>query len=183
VTGIGGASLRAFVAPHASRPRGIAFRAIVDADLSFLAGLYASIREQELAPVPWSDEAKLAFLADQFAQQHRYYQNNYVGADFLLVLRGDAPIGRVYVYRSAGEIRLMDIALIDAERGRGLGTSLLAELMDEARADSAEITLHVEPNNPACRLYERLGFRLIENRGVYLFLGWRSDAASDRTIS
>jgi len=34
--------------------------------------------------------------------------------------------------------------------------------------------LHVEPDNPAQRLYQRLGFRLIENRGVYDFLGWKS---------
>jgi len=32
--------------------------------------------------------------------------------------------------------------------------------------------LHGEPDNPAQRLYQRLGFRLIEHRGVYDFLGW-----------
>ena len=35
-----------------------------------------------------------------------------------------------------------------------------------------------EPNNPALKLYERLGFRLIEERGVYLFLGWMPTAAA-----
>jgi ribosomal protein S18 acetylase RimI-like enzyme len=78
----------------------------------------------------------------------------------------------VYVYRSPGEIRLMDIALVDAERGRGLGAALIRELMDEARATNASITLHVEPGNPARRWYERLGFALVEDRGVYHFLSW-----------
>jgi ribosomal protein S18 acetylase RimI-like enzyme len=37
------------------------------------------------------------------------------------------------------------------------------------------VTLHVEPLNPAQRLYRRLGFRLLEDRGVYHFLEWRPD--------
>jgi hypothetical protein len=32
------------------------------------------------------------------------------------------------------------------------------------------VTIHVERMNPALRLYERLGFALAEDRGVYLFL-------------
>lgn len=122
----------------------------------------------------WPEERKREFLASQFALQHDHYAKVYVGADFLLVQYEDQPIGRVYVYRSAAEIRLMDIALVDSWRARGIGSALLAELMEEARETGSELTLHVEPENPAQRLYRRLGFRLIENRGVYDFLGWRA---------
>jgi hypothetical protein len=34
--------------------------------------------------------------------------------------------------------------------------------------------IHVERFNPALRLYERLGFRPIEDKGVYLFMEWRA---------
>jgi hypothetical protein len=37
------------------------------------------------------------------------------------------------------------------------------------------LRIHVERFNPALRLYERLGFRQIDDRGVYLFLEWRGD--------
>jgi len=125
-----------------------------------------------MAPVPWPEEAKLAFLAEQSDLQHRHYVANYPGAD-LLVIESDAiPIGRIYVYRSKNEIRLMDIALVPDWRNRGIGTRLLGELMAEARGSGSSITLHVEPNNPAQRMYQRLGFTLIEQRGVYDFLGW-----------
>jgi ribosomal protein S18 acetylase RimI-like enzyme len=149
-------------------------RPIAESDREFLRELYASTRREELAPVPWSEEQKREFLASQFALQHEHYQRNYVGAEFLVIERHGAPIGRLYVYRTPGEIRVMDIALVDAERGRGLGTRLLQGLMAQARETGAQVTLHVEPNNPACRLYERLGFRLIESRGVYLFRGWKA---------
>jgi ribosomal protein S18 acetylase RimI-like enzyme len=50
----------------------------------------------------------------------------------------------------------------------------------QARAAAAgrSVTIHVERMNPALALYERLGFRLVEDKGVYLFLEWRRDAVS-----
>ena len=127
--------------------------------------------------MPWPDAAKRQFLDDQFALQHAHYAKVYIGADLLLIENVGLPIGRIYLYRTAGEIRLMDIALIESERGRGIGTALLREIMEEAHATNRQLTLHVEPDNPAQRLYQRLGFQLIEHRGVYDFLGWKSAAS------
>ena len=134
--------------------------------------------------MPWPEAAKLAFLAEQSDLQHRHYVANYPGADLLLIESDSIPIGRIYVYRSAREIRLMDIALVPDWRNRGIGTRLLRELMAEARSSGSSLTLHVEPTNPAQRMYQRLGFRLIEQRGVYDFLGWDpADAASQLKIT
>ena len=47
-----------------------------------------------------------------------------------------------------------------------------------AAAGGKSVTIHVERMNPALRLYERLGFRLVEDKGVYLFLSWGADAVS-----
>ena len=153
-------------------------RPIVESDHAFLRALYAEVRAEELAPVPWPAQAKLDFLAEQFDLQHRHYVANYPGADLLLIESDSIPIGRIYVYRTPAEIRLMDIALVADWRNRGIGTGLLRELMAEARSSGSSITLHVEPNNPAQRMYERLGFTLIEHRGVYDFLGWNVPVAS-----
>ena len=164
--------MHAYLEPYSGRPAGISFRHIDDAYHAFLRDLYASVRAAELAQVAWPDAAKRAFLDEQFGLQHQHYVKNYPGADLLLIEKVFRPIGRIYVYRTEKEIRLMDIALIESQRAHGIGTALLQELMDEARAEGRELTLHVEPDNPAQRLYQRLGFRLIEHRGVYDFLGW-----------
>jgi ribosomal protein S18 acetylase RimI-like enzyme len=161
---------RAFFGTYAGRSAGIHFRPIVEADRPFLLDLYASTRESELAPVPWPPEAKRAFLAQQFAAQHNYYHEVYKDSDFLLILHGDDSIGRIYVHRMPGKICVVDIALLPQHCGQGIGTALLTELIDEARATSCEINLHVEPNNPAQRLYARLGFELVEHRGAYDYL-------------
>ncbi len=161
---------RAFFGTYAGRPEGLHFRPIAEADLPFLRDLYAATREAELAPVPWPPAAKRAFLEQQFAAQHTFYHDAYKDSDFLLILRDESPIGRIYVHRMPGKICVVDIALRSAHRGHGVGTALLTELIDEARATSCEINLHVEPNNPAQRLYARLGFRLVEHREVYDYL-------------
>jgi ribosomal protein S18 acetylase RimI-like enzyme len=74
------------------------------------------------------------------------------------------------VHRGESEIRIVDIALLPDYRGNGIGTALLRDLFSEADAAGKTVTIHVERFNPALRLYERLGFALAEDKGVYLFL-------------
>lgn len=151
------------------------------ADFAFVCDLYAEVRHDELLPVPWSEQAKRDFLDSQCRLQWDHYTTHYVGAERLLILASGAPVGRLYVHAKPKEFRLMDIALVAARRGRGIGTLIVRTLLDIAHRSGADVTLHVEPTNPARRIYERLGFDLIEHRGVYDFLGFASatHAASD----
>jgi GNAT superfamily N-acetyltransferase len=68
-----------------------------------------------------------------------------------------------------------DIALLPEYCNRGIGTTLLRDLQSEAAAAGKPLRIHVERFNPTLRLYERLGFRQIDDRGVYLFMEWRED--------
>ncbi|HEX6939117.1 MAG TPA: GNAT family N-acetyltransferase, partial [Longimicrobiales bacterium] len=63
-----------------------------------------------------------------------------------------------------------DIALLPEHRGRGIGTALLEALIAEADAAGKPVSIHVEQYNPARRLYARLGFREVEDLGVYVFM-------------
>src|SRR4051812_1889372 len=90
---------------------GLTFRPITEADLPFLARLYASTRTEELAVTGWSQQQQQHFLQQQFEAQHAHYQKYYTGSDFLLIERNGVPIGRLYVSRGAEEHRIVDIAL------------------------------------------------------------------------
>lgn len=68
----------------------------------------------------------------------------------------------------------MDFAILPAHRGQGIGTRLLRELQSEAAGSVRSLAIHVERLNPALRLYERLGFCEMEDKGVYLLLEWRA---------
>ena len=145
--------------------------------MPFLSRLYGSTREAELAPVPWTDAEKAAFLEMQFQAQHRHYMAHYPNADWLIVLHGDAPIGRLYVERWSGETRVIDIALLPAHRNRGFGAAMMRDVMDQAEAAGRAVSIHVEHNNPAQRFYRRLGFVKTAEKGVYHLLRWTPAAA------
>ena len=51
-------------------------------------------------------------------------------------------------------------------RGQGVGGMLLGALIGEATRRGAGLCLNVRHDNPARRLYERLGFRLVPGSGV-----------------
>ena len=132
--------------------------------------MYASTRAEELAVVPWDDAQKDAFLRMQFDAQDAWWRENYAEASFDVILADGEPAGRLYVHRGPSEIRIVDIALLPEHRGGGIGTSLLRELFTEADESGKSVTIHVERMNPALRLYERLGFTVAEDKGIYLFL-------------
>lgn len=161
-----------------SLPPDFQIRREIEDDFEFIVRLYASTRAEELAPVPWPEEAKLAFLRSQCELQHAHYQKYYPQAELLLIERNRLPIGRIYVHEGAQEIRLMDIAFVPEQRGQGIGTRLVTALLTYAQTRGANVTLHVEPQNPAQRLYARLGFHLLEDRGMYHFLEWRPEGVS-----
>ncbi|MFB9266317.1 GNAT family N-acetyltransferase [Bradyrhizobium erythrophlei] len=155
---------------------GCRFRRIVEADLPFLGRLYASTRAEELAPVPWSQADKDAFLDQQFRAQHAHYQQHYPDADWLVIAHCDEDIGRLYIERWPSQHRIIDIAFLPEHRGRGFGSALLADLLDEAAAVGKDVSIHVEKLNPAMRLYRRLGFAIEEDKGVYDLMRWRATA-------
>jgi predicted GNAT family acetyltransferase len=87
-------------------------------------------------------------------------------------------IGRLYVAEleaeQKAELRLMDVALLPEYRNRGMGGALVRELLDEAAAAGRLVSLHVEENNPARRLYQRLGFRDVDDVSFYKLMQWEA---------
>jgi len=154
----------------------LALRPVAPADRELLYRIYASTRTEELAVTGWDDTQKAAFLRSQFDAQHRYYMANYRDARFQVIEWERAPVGRLYLARWPDEIRIIDIALLPEYRGQGLGTRLLWDIQTDARQAGLSVTIHVERFNPALSLYERLGFRMIEDKGVYLLLKWAPEA-------
>jgi ribosomal protein S18 acetylase RimI-like enzyme len=159
---------------QAARGDSLALRQTVPDDEPFLAALYASTRTEELAITGWSDEQKAMFCRMQFGAQTVHYRKHYPDASVHVIERNGEPAGRLYVNRGATEIRIVDIALVSAHRGAGIGTYYLLELQEEARATGRVLSISVEKFNPALRLYQRLGFRPTEDQGVYLLMEWRA---------
>jgi ribosomal protein S18 acetylase RimI-like enzyme len=150
----------------------ISLRPEAPKDADFLFRLYASTRAEEMNLVPWDETQKEAFLRMQFQAQSVHYRRYYPDASYDVILREGNAVGRLYVHRTEYAILLIDIALLPEHRGSGIGSRLLNEILSQASTLGRRVQIHVERNNPALRLYTRLGFRIAEDKGVYYFMEW-----------
>lgn len=101
-----------------------------------------------------------AALADAQAGARRTaYQSRAAGGEALIACDG-APVGYWWVGWQPAAIRLVDVGLRPAARGRGLGSAVLAALCAAGDELGLPIMLSVAPANPVQRLYRRLGFHL-----------------------
>jgi ribosomal protein S18 acetylase RimI-like enzyme len=147
---------------------GITFQPVADEDEEFLFRLYSTIRAEEVQAWGWPEAEAQLFLKMQFTARQRSYQATYPNATYTLVLKTGEPIGQEVVERGAKTIRLIDIALVPAYRGTGIGTLLLNDLIEESRSSGATVELKVLRNNVAAiRLYERMGFVTTQEDAIY----------------
>jgi ribosomal protein S18 acetylase RimI-like enzyme len=152
--------------------------------MPFLQALFAGLRAEEMAPVPWPQAQKDAFLADQFRLQHHHFASYFSAADFWILERSlpsgpRSPIGRLYLDRSAPLWRIIDIGFLPQARGQGIGSALLKWAQACATdAGAAGIDLHVlVSNSRAEKLYRSLGFRIEgDTQGYHRHMEWRASA-------
>ncbi|HTU92764.1 MAG TPA: GNAT family N-acetyltransferase [Gemmataceae bacterium] len=167
-----------FTLPVALLSQGFALRPETDADIPDLLRIYASTREEELAPVPWSVEEKLAFIGQQFQAQRYHYRKHFADCAFDVIEERGTPAGRLYLQARQTQLHIIDITLLPGWRRRGIGTAILEALQDAGGGCGKGVGIMVEKYNPALRLYERLGFAPIADHGVYLEMEWTADIRS-----
>ena len=142
-------------------------------DAAFLAQLFASTRpEFNFLDLPESQKQSLMTM--QFNAQRQQYDASYPEAESAIILLHGQPVGRMLVDRNEREFTLIDIALSPEHRNAGIGTKLIRELLDEARAAGKSVRLHVAKSNPAQRLYERLGFSRVADQSMYFEMIFRT---------
>lgn len=89
-----------------------------------------------------------------------YVMNPEKGGNIIIGIEEDSIVGALILNNTGmegfiPENILVYIAIDNSQRGKGLGKSLMQKAILVAEGD---IALHVEPNNPAKKLYEKLGF-------------------------
>jgi ribosomal protein S18 acetylase RimI-like enzyme len=152
--------------------RALRLRSATSEDEAFLLNLFATTRSDELALINWEKNQKRAFIVMQFKAQSQQYVMRYPHAQNSIILWNDDPIGRLLLDRGELEFTLVDVALLPAYRGTGIGTHLIEDLVKQATALGKPIRLHVYASSAAKRLYERLGFSQIGGDAAYLEMMW-----------
>ena len=139
----------------------LTFRRMTPADAAMVEKV-----ERMCFSMPWSRES----FWEEAAQEAAYY---------LLALDDGEVIGYVGVWLLGEEGHITNVAVAPEMRRRGVGASLLAELMRIALGRSVHsMTLEVRPSNEAAlALYKKFGFRSVGRRPHYY-----TDNAEDAEI-
>ena len=141
-----------------------ALRPALPADTEFEHLLYASTRD-DLRPL--GPEVFDGLVGMHFRAQSMSIRLDHPQAEHKIVMVQDAPVGRLIIDASSSHIEVIDVALLPEYRNCGLGTSVLHSVLAQADRLGRAIRLHVEKQSRAVRLYERLGFVICGDVGMY----------------
>lgn len=147
-------------------------RPATDADLPFLKEVFGTTRP-ELDALPAAVREPL--LAMQFEARRGGYAAAYPGAADRIVEEDGRSIGRLLVWKAADATVLVDVALLPGARGGGTGGALVRRVIEEA--EGRAVRLSVARDNPAMRLYRRLGFQESGGDEVYATMRFECAAA------
>ena len=126
-------------------------RPATEGDFSFIHALRAAGLRAYIDPVwGWDDAAQF----DRFRAR-------FDPAVFVVIVFDGRDVGVMAVEWKSGEALLTDLYICQEWQNRGLGAAVLGSIISEATRRGVPVTLKVLKNNPARRLYERLGFQLV----------------------
>lgn len=152
-------------------------RPATPADEPFLAALVTADQRRALASTGLPDEQVDLLAALQWRARRDGHATAWPAAHDVVVVQDGRPVGRLLVDDSGDSIHLVDVVVAVGERGRGVGTALLAGLVARADAEGRAVTLSVARDDPAVvGLYRRTGFAVVGETAVHLAM--RRDPAT-----
>jgi ribosomal protein S18 acetylase RimI-like enzyme len=117
-------------------------------------------------------------LGLQYASRRQSHRLNFPGADSQIIRFDGADVGWVVVNTLPDEVRLVEIMVLPALRGRGIGTAVVREILAAGGDAGKPVRLSVNPmNHAAIRLYERLGFRRTGGDETQQFMEFHGNVA------
>ena len=101
--------------------------------------------------------------------RQRCSSNIAAGFTQIIELKG-VQIGIYVVERPPDHVQLLQIFILPDYQRRGIGSSLIERLLAEARASNLPLRLRVLRVNPAFELYQRMGFKVVQETPERYFM-------------
>lgn len=138
----------------------IAFRPEAPDDESFLRRLIQSTIEEELGADAWPEPMRTHLIGVQYAARKQAVRGRFPEGESRIILADDAEAGWLYAAWLSDAVWLVEIMVLHAYRGRGIGRIAIQQLIRDAGGRPVQLKVNVT-NAGAARLYERLGFHRV----------------------
>jgi ribosomal protein S18 acetylase RimI-like enzyme len=137
--------------------------------------LFASNRAADMALMSVSQQDKEFLLQVQFRSMNETYRQSFPRARYDIIELDRWPIGRIISEVQPDCLYFIDFALLPQAQGLGIGTTVLAAALEEARQLGVPARLRSFSHNWAAqRLYDKLGFTVVAEDPPQLVLEWRA---------
>lgn len=120
-------------------------------DIDFLINLRMKTMNEHLlsSNLPVTKELTLERVLHQFEKSS-------------IIVLNDEPIGLLKIDRNENNIEVMQIQIDPNQQGKGIGKSILEDIIQEAIVSQKPVSLSVLKTNKAQKLYTSLGFKIID---------------------
>jgi ribosomal protein S18 acetylase RimI-like enzyme len=93
------------------------------------------------------------------ARHARHFAGSMSHGHISIIEVDGTPVGMIQLLERTDTVELRELQVDPLHQGRGIGTSVLADVLGDARARGKDVLLSVGvKNEKAIRLYRRLGF-------------------------
>ena len=106
--------------------------------------------------------------------QRDFHRKEFDPSHLQIVTLGGRDIGTIEVVSKDKRILINKLYLLPKYHNRGIGSKLIRDVLDQARTQGLPVRLSVLKVNPARRLYERLGFHVVEETDTHWKMEWPS---------
>lgn len=155
----------------------LSLRPMVASDNAFIESLYRSTRD-DLRMLDAEEDFIDELIESQRRAQTEGYGDMFPNAMYFIAEHHNERIGRIVLDFGQNEVRVVDIALIPAARGKGFGGQILQAVQLVAGKVMAPVSLTVRFDHlPAKQLYARLGFVVEEAQMPYERMVWYPPAS------
>ena len=121
-----------------------------------------TLRQAKPEDVYWLDEFYEGLMRPYVELTHVWDEKRFreiYNTETISVIQLDGEdIGMLKTEKRKDHLYLGDIQLKEAFQRRGIGTSLIRDVIEKAKADGLPLRLRVLKENPVMELYHRLGF-------------------------
>jgi ribosomal protein S18 acetylase RimI-like enzyme len=138
----------------------VSFRLETGADEPFLRRLITSTIVEELGAGAWPEPMRTHLAGSQYQIRRSAVRLHFPAGESRIVMVDGEDAGWLYTANLEHEVRLVEIMIGDAARGKGAGTAVIRYVI--ASSGDKPVRLYVNVmNDRAVRLYQRLGFRRV----------------------
>ena len=138
----------------------IDFRQATEEDFDFLFAMHISTMKEYVDRIwGWDD-----------AFQESLFRERYIPNQVQVITFDGKDIGMISLEERDEDVFLRAIEILPSHQGQGIATRIIQQIIDDAASKQKPVILSVLKVNPAKRLYERLGFSIIEETDTHFIM-------------